>query len=243
LYQQPGDVHTGAYDDEDSNDEFAWAAAELFLRTGDKTYLADFEQRNADPSEHLTWSQVSALPYVSLLNYGEELLGKTDYSRLQTKFFDAADQHLSNHKASAYNVAMIADDFQWGSNSSALNNGLVMYQAYRLSGETRYQHGALSTLNYVLGTNATDYSFVTGYGDKTPMNIHHRPSVADALTEPVPGFIAGGPHTGRQDKCDYPGDLPATNYVDHDCSYSTNEIAINWNAPLVYMLGAAISDK
>ena len=97
----------------------------------------------------------------------------------------------------------------------------------------------MSTVDYVLGKNAIGYSFVTGHGDNTPMYIHHRPSVADDTPIPVPGFIAGGPHTGRQDGCDYPGDQPATNYVDAVCSYSTNEIAINWNAPLVYMLAAA----
>jgi endoglucanase len=29
-------------------------------------------------------------------------------------------------------------------------------------------------------------------------------------------------------------------YVDDEGSYSTNEIAINWNAPLVFMLAAEL---
>jgi endoglucanase len=29
-------------------------------------------------------------------------------------------------------------------------------------------------------------------------------------------------------------------YVDDEGSYSTNEIAINWNAPLVFLLAAAL---
>jgi endoglucanase len=53
-------------------------------------------------------------------------------------------------------------------------------------------------------------------------------------------FNLSGPHAGKQDKCAYSGRLPATTYADTVCSYSTNEVAINWNAPLVYMLASAI---
>ena len=31
---------------------------------------------------------------------------------------------------------------------------------------------------------------------------------------------------------------PETAYTDVDCSYASNEIAINWNAPLVYLASA-----
>jgi len=241
LYEQPEDVATGAYEDKDANDEFAWAAAELFLLTGDAGYFAEFVNRNADPQSNLSWQKVGALGYISLANFGESMLGKQQYADIVLRLTSAADQHYELYADSAYDVAIDLPDFEWGSNSDALNNGLVLFQAYRLTGQAKYKDAALSTVDYVLGKNATGYSFVTEYGDRTPVNIHHRPSVADNTLVPVPGFIAGGPHTGRQDNCDYPGDQPATNYVDTVCSYSTNEIAINWNAPLVYMLAAANS--
>jgi endoglucanase len=41
-----------------------------------------------------------------------------------------------------------------------------------------------------------------------------------------------------QDKCDYPSDIAEEAFVDDVCSYASNEIAINWNAPLVYLSGA-----
>lgn len=239
LYQQPEDVATGAYGDKDANDEFAWAAAELFLLTGDIAYFTEFRNRNADPATNLSWPKVGALGYISLANFGKALLSKDQYDEVVQRLIVAADQQHQLFVDSAYDVPMALSDFEWGSNSDALNNGLVLFQAYRLTGDQKYKDAAISTVDYVLGKNATGYSFVTGHGDYTPMNIHHRPSVADKTPIPVPGFIAGGPHTGRQDKCDYPGDQPATNYADTVCSYSTNEIAINWNAPLVYMLAAA----
>jgi endoglucanase len=58
----------------------------------------------------------------------------------------------------------------------------------------------------------------------------------------VPGFLVGGPNTGQQDArhcpVPYPSTLPALSYLDHFCSYASNEVAINWNAPLVYVSAA-----
>ena len=98
--------------------------------------------------------------------------------------------------------------------------------------------GALTNLDYIMGRNATGYCFVTGAGSKSPMHPHHRPSVADGIEEPVPGLLAGGPNPGRQDGCKYEFTEPETCYTDLACSYASNEIAINWNAPLVYLINA-----
>jgi endoglucanase len=85
-------------------------------------------------------------------------------------------------------------------------------------------------------------SFVTGFGTRSPMHPHHRPSEADGIEAPVPGMLVGGPNPGLQDAKDcpapYPSRLPALSYLDHVCSYASNEIAINWNAPLVYVAAA-----
>ena len=80
--------------------------------------------------------------------------------------------------------------------------------------------------------------FVTGIGTNSTMHPHHRQSVADNITDPVPGLLAGGPNPGKQDKCIYDFNEPETTYADIDCSYASNEIAINWNAPLVYVANA-----
>ncbi len=100
-----------------------------------------------------------------------------------------------------------------------------------------YLTGAIANLDYLLGRNAMGYSFVTGHGAKTPMRIHHRPSDADGIDAPVPGLLAGGPNPGKQDGCTYASSLPDEAYTDEVCSYASNEVAINWNAPLVYLVG------
>src|SRR5690606_13079843 len=40
---------------------------------------------------------------------------------------------------------------------------------------------------------------------------------------------------GQEDGCNYPSKLPARSYTDDWCSFASNEVAINWNAPLVFL--------
>jgi endoglucanase len=133
-------------------------------------------------------------------------------------------------------------DYVWGSSAVALNQAMMLVQGYRLKGKPEYLSAAQSGLDYVLGRNAVDTSFVTGYGARSAQHPHHRPSVADGVAAPVPGFLVGGPQPGQQDKGDcrasYASPLPAKSWLDDACSYASNEIAINWNAPLVYVSAA-----
>ena len=73
------------------------------------------------------------------------------------------------------------------------------------------------------------------------MHPHHRPSASDGITEPIPGLVAGGPDKGLDDAtllALYNSSTPpALCYADNQNSYASNEIAINWNAPLVFVAG------
>jgi endoglucanase len=151
-----------------------------------------------------------------------------------------ADGYIEKGPTNAFQTVMgqSVKDFSWGGNSVAANQGILLIRAYLLTGAKKYVDHAVSNIDYLLGRNATGYSFVTGIGSKSPMFPHHRPSVADGITEPVPGLLVGGPNPGMQDKCVYPFKEPETAYTDNDCSYASNEIAINWNAPIVYLVNA-----
>ena len=190
-----------------------------------------------------SWNQVSALGYYSLLRHGRKL--ETNHPELlealQSKLILFAESLLENLQQNAYATVMggAESNFIWGSNAVAANQGIALIQAYRLTREPHYLATALSNLDYILGRNATGYSYVTGFGSKTPMHPHHRPSVADGIEEPVPGLLAGGANPGQQDNCfGYPSNVADKSYVDSDCSYASNEVAINWNAPLVYLATA-----
>lgn len=235
-YQQPADVTTGGYGDSNFNDEFAWAAAELFILTGEQAYLDAFAQRNQSISIP-SWPNVAGLAFISLAQHGDALADDMRQS-IESSIISLADTLVSQQASSAIGVPMATKDFRWGNNGDVASKAQMLIQAYRISGDDKYLPAAYALTDYLMGRNGTDYSFITGFGSKPPVDIHHRPSAADDVEAPVPGFLVGGPHSGWQDGCEYPSSAPAKSYLDDWCSYSTNEIAINWNAPFVYILGA-----
>jgi len=240
YYEQPPDIQTGAYGDRQLEDEFDWAAAELYISTGNDDYwnARNFDQVGAGiPS----WSYVRPLAWISLAHHRGNLTDAADPTLIGKRIMEQGKELLEEFYRSPYAITMGRygmSDFVWGSNGVIGNHSLMLIQAYRLSGEKDYLNAALANMDYLLGRNATGYSFVTGFGSKPPMFIHHRQSASDDIDDPVPGFVAGGPQPGQQDGCNYHSDLPATTYLDDWCSYSTNEVTINWNAPVVYLTGA-----
>jgi len=130
--------------------------------------------------------------------------------------------------------------FNWGSNSDVLNAAMIIAQAYRITKKPAYLRAVQEITDYVFGKNAIGYSFITGYGDQTPMFIHHRQSAGDTIEMPVPGFISGGPNYAKQDQNDvtYPENTsPMNSWVDQTPSYASNEICLNWNSAAIYVLG------
>jgi endoglucanase len=240
AYRQPPDVVTGAYGDRRLEDEFIWAAAELFLLTGNNDYLREFSQRTAPPVVP-SWSDVGALGWISLARHGERLPAD-ERLRVEQQLEALAARLATQWQESPWKVAMQPNDFVWGSNAVVLNQAIVLLQGHWLSGNREYLDAAQSQLDYILGRNPLGVSFVTGYGVRTPMHIHHRPSEADGIDAPVPGLLSGGPNPGQQDAKDcsvkYASKVPALSWLDHECSYASNEIAINWNAPLAYVAAA-----
>ncbi|HEY9258874.1 glycoside hydrolase family 9 protein [Chitinophaga sp.] len=231
-------ITTGPYGDKYFNDEWLWAAAELYITTRDPQYFTIVEQHMSDKVNLPAWADVAMLGYYAMLR-AKNLPASTTatVTFMRTRVLDIANTYLEKAGSSAFRTVMgqSARDFIWGSNSVAANEGVLLLNAYRLTRDRKYINGALTNLDYLLGRNATYYSFLTGTGTQSPMHPHHRPSVADGIVDPVPGLLVAGPNPGMQDKVHYLFTAPETAYIDHDQAYASNEIAINWNAPMVYL--------
>lgn len=239
------DVSTGAYGDRNVSDEFIWAASELYITTQADTFYTAVDIYPDEEMPIPTWNQVRLLGYYTLARHKDQLgtVAKVDMPRLEAQLVSLADSLIEGVDQQPYHTVMgkKARDFNWGSSSNAANQGIALIQAYQLTSDAKYLPYALHNMDYLLGRNATGYSFVTGFGDKTPMHPHHRPSVADQLEAPIPGLLSGGPNARapQQDGCDtYTSTDPESTFTDDDCSYASNEIAINWNAPLAYLVSA-----
>lgn len=239
IYRQPPDIHTGGYDDNKLDDEFAWAAAELYVTTRDDAYLAAMKRREV-AVQLPGWADVGALGWITLAHHRDRLTPAADRALIERRVVAQAAGLATVWQASPYRVAMQSADFYWGSNAVALNQALMLIQGYRLSGDRRQLDAAQAALDFVVGRHPTGFSMVTGFGERSPRQPHHRPSGADGVDDPVPGFIVGGPHAVKGDDCPmpYPSKAPAKAWLDQFCSYTTNEVAINWNAPLVYVSAA-----
>lgn len=235
-------ITTGGYGDREFSDEWFWAAAELYITTKEKKYKTVVNSRVNNSMVLPSWGNVRMLGFYTLLRNatGVDNDLKAVLPVIQQRLTVFADALLEPVKQNAFQTVMGRSkrDFNWGSNSNAANQAIALINAYFIYKDKKYIDGALTNLDYLLGRNATGYCFVTGMGSRSPMHPHHRPSVADGIAEPVPGLLAGGPNPAMQDKCSYPFTEPETAYSDTDCSYASNEIAINWNAPLVYLANA-----
>ncbi len=232
------DVATGEYGDAEFGDEVEWAATELYLTTRDPAFLPAVTALSGVEVTVPWWQDVRPLAVHSLLAHRAEIATEVDTAALRAALLAFADGLAERVERSAYGVTMETGDFYWGSSSVAANQGVALVIAHRLTGEARYLDAATTVLDYLLGRNATGTSFLTGAGSRPPMHVHHRPSRSDVLEDPVPGLLAGGPNAAQQDGCEYASSEPAQSYTDDWCSYASNEIAINWNAPLVFLAAA-----
>lgn len=232
-------IITGAYGDRDLRDEWYWAAAELWVTTRQGEFNDTLQARSTDPYGLPTWARVHMLGDYTLLDHPGALSSRRQKT-LRDHLLQMADNYVKLAQSTAFHTAMggSPSDFIWGSNAVAANQGILLIKAALLTRDRKYIDCATDNLDYLLGRNATGYCFITGMGSHSPMHPHHRPSVADGITPPVPGLLVGGPNPGRQDHQSYVLTEPETAYLDDDRAYASNEIAINWNAPLVYLAGA-----
>ncbi|MFV2120203.1 glycoside hydrolase family 9 protein [Streptomyces sp. Act-28] len=250
IYASASDnIGGGAYEDNDVTDEFYWAAAELFVTTGQDGYrrhLLDSplhgDAGKVFPRGGMWWGGTAGLGALSLATVENDLTA-AELATVRSTVTTAADRYAADARAAAYGVpyAPEGNRYVWGSNSGVLNNMVVLGVAHDLTGEAEYRDALLGGLDYLLGRNPLNQSYVTGYGERDSHNQHHRHwahQLDPSLPNPAPGSVAGGPNADIQDPVAQEklrGCAPAMCYIDHIESWATNEVTINWNAPLAWV--------
>jgi endoglucanase len=140
------------------------------------------------------------------------------------------------------------DSYFWGGNSNIINNAVVLATAFDLTRDAKYRDGAVQAMDYVLGRNALNISYVTGWGEHAAENQHSRifgHQLDPDLPKPPAGSLAGGPNAALQDPFAaklLAGCKPMFCYVDDINSYATNEVAINWNSALAW-IASSLADQ
>lgn len=246
TFGNPKGVSTGGYGDGDGGDEILWAAAELFRLTGKPEYNTYFvENYQRYPPSDLwppSWPTVGDLGLWDYVFSEREEADAATVQEIETRTLEAADRIVEATKHVGYHHSLRAENYIWGSNAVAANFGLFLLAADRIQPDPRYVSTALENLHYLFGRNSFSLCFVTQLGSHSVMHPHHRPSADPSLAKPWPGLLSGGPnrHPGDAALRELPPGPPARSYLDVQASYSSNEIAINWNAPLVFLLASAL---
>ncbi len=123
-----------------------------------------------------------------------------------------------------------------------LTNLLVLGLAGDFPPSSKYVNGVAEGMDYIMGRNPMDQSYVSGYGERPLEFPHHRfwSHQANAKFPLAPaGVVSGGPNSGLEDPyiqaAGLKGCAPEKCFVDNIEAWSANEITINWNAPLAWV--------
>jgi endoglucanase len=238
----------GDYSDTDIADETYWAAAELYMTTGDARYLTALKSSSYWAAPVFSaigafhWRNVAALARLDLALYGDNL-PEDDRAMIQASVASAAKAFLSLQQKEPFGhiYRPAGNRYDWGSNQLILQNMIVVSAGYDLTGELTLLNSVRESMDYLFGRNAMNMSYVTGYGSAFSKNQHSRwyaHQVDNTLPNPPAGTLAGGPNSSLVDdiaKTRLKGCWPQTCYADDIMSWGTNEMTVNWNAPLVYI--------
>lgn len=250
----------GAYEDNYVTDEFFWAAAELFITTNKSTYreylnnhtsfmysipkVLGGEAADHGHSTSMTWQNTQTLGNISLAVVPNQLAPE-ELQKIRSALVETADYFVDLISVQGYRIPFVPgpdQSYPWGSNSFILNNLLIIALAYDFTTQPRYLNAVAIGMDYILGRNPLDQSYVTGYGYRPLRNPHHRfwaNQIKKSLPSPPPGAVSGGPNSGLQDPyikaAGIQGKPPAKCFIDHIESWSSNEITINWNAPFAWL--------
>jgi endoglucanase len=233
---------TGTYESNGDRDNRIWAAAELWETTGEPEYLEYLEGALGRWDVHATteWAAVNNL--ASLTYSRSKRQGKKEEmaEAISEEIIDVAEGLVNEAAKHGYGRPN-GTSYGWGSNGAAASVAYILNEAYSLTGEEKYRYAIQDALGYILGRNYFARSFVTGVGNNPPTKPHDRRTAASGKT--WPGYLVGGPTTQSLDAAGgetCPGNAQGTCYFDKPGDYARNEIAINWNAAMLYALSAAL---
>ena len=226
--------HSGFYD------ELTWAAAWLYIATGDDSYLTDaktyFAQADTNPKWAHCWDNVS-IGAATLLAVET---GDVTYTKLVEDNLDFWTTGLNGERIT-YTPQGLAWLDSWGSLRYATTEAFValVYSESDVCPDNKkdtYYDFGVAQVNYALGD--TGRSYLIGFGEDYPQNPHHRTaqgSYSNNMNEPkearhtLYGALVGGPDSND-------------GYQDEVSNYINNEVACDYNAGIVGALACLYED-
>jgi len=219
------------------NDELVWGALWLYRATGTQSYLdkaqAYYANLSTEPQSTIhsykwtqDWDDKTYGSYVLLA----KLTGNQQYIDDANRWLDYWTVGVNGQKIT-YSPGGQAWLQQWGSLRYSANTAWVAldYSDWLTDAtrKARYHDFAVGQINYILGSNPNNRSYMIGFGSNPPINPHHRTghgSWTDNLTTPTNnrhvlyGALVGGPGSANDA------------YADDRSNFQMNEVADDYNA-------------
>jgi hypothetical protein len=217
-------------------DDLAWAAVWLYEATGEQRFLTEAENFISQTSFGSNqWTMDWANSHLGAVLKLAQITDKSVYKdamEFNLNWWVNGDLSASGGKSSPTNGGLhYLND--WASLryvSSAVNLAL---QYYKINQDDRYLDFAKSQVDYILGNNPRNMSYLigfTGFGSRFPSSPHHRganPGLQGAAEHELTGALVGGPD--QQD-----------NFSDDPGSYEYTEVALDYNASFVSAMSGII---
>lgn len=234
-YQDADDIHARFF-----------ASAALFLATGERTYHEFFLTKDPGSNWISDFNNQTNLAYLLYLRTPNADPKKQ--SELRNLLVSRAQEATGDRLAHPFGFVGY---YYWGSLGTAFarvgNYNLV---DWRLNNNLNSLFTAQQQLHYTFGQNSLSFVYFSGFGVNSMRNaFHHWLKTLNATPHNFPGLLPGGPNENPDPSernlgplgngYNKPPDTPIDQrYTDND-SWSTNEIAVNQSAQLVYVLAAA----
>jgi len=231
------------------NDELVWGAIWLYRATGNTSWLTKAETYYANLGSEpqstiksykwgLAWDDKSFGCYALLA----KLTGKAQYKEDMERHLDYWTDGYNGQRIT-YTPGGLAFLDVWGALRYAINTGFLAryYQdaATTTTKGTKYKNFAVAQMNYALGNNPRNSSYVCGFGNNPPTKPHHR-TAHGCWSNNLTGPPAESRHTLYGALVGGPGNNDA--YTDDRGNYTTNEVATDYNAGFSGLLAGLVQD-
>jgi cellulase/cellobiase CelA1/cytochrome c553 len=208
-------------------DELGLASIWLYKATGDNSYLEkakSYVTQGQDPIYWvLSWENVNFETRLLLLEETGDAVHAQKLEENINNWINSVNKTSAGYRHLS----------EWGSMRYNSNASFVALAYSELINDeakkTKYVEYAKSQMDYILGDNPTNFSYVVGYGENYPTKVHHRGATgfndehsSNDNLYPVEGALIGGFKSA--DDYDY------QNNGDNRSDYYRNEVAVDYNA-------------
>ncbi len=235
----------GNYEDGQIADDRYAAAVEMYLtalQRNDTVRLADYRNAVRLSPQYgqvgvFDWEHTAAVGTLSLLTV-ENDLPQIERDAMRNKLEEQALLILRTLQREGYRTPV--DVYVWGSNGEVLKKMMLLGHTHAITKDDQYLRGMLSSMDYILGTNAMQQSYITGYGGRAETDTHDRWAWNRFLTGvPYPsGWLSSGPNNAAINDGATPKDAAeAKSYAARGTAptaWASKENSISLNAPLAW---------